>query len=156
MKNKSLILLFLLLLASSALAPTVYAQSTPDFNFQDIINALGPRNTMPELLFDILLYAIFGIGFVTMLLIPDKQLMPSLLMIAVLGLTVIAKLDIFDPTELIVLALNVGIFVIPLIVAGMLRARPGKMPAALWPAILTGLVGGGYFFIFWAMAQRVE
>ncbi|HEX2621877.1 MAG TPA: hypothetical protein VHL11_17090, partial [Phototrophicaceae bacterium] len=71
----------------------------------------------------------------------------------VIGMVVIAKLEIFDPLELGTLALNVGIFVIPLIVAGMLRGR-GKTPKALMPAILTGMLGGGYFFLFWALVQR--
>lgn len=122
---------------------------------QQLLALLGPRSGN-ELIFDIMLYITFAIGFITMVLVPDKQLLPSLIMIAVLGLVIVAKLDyltLLEPTDLPVLAINVGIFVFPLIVAGMVRSRKGT-PRAMWPAVLTGLAGGGYFFLFWALAQR--
>jgi hypothetical protein len=53
----------------------------------------------------------------------------------------------------VTLALNCGLFVIPFIVAGMLRGR-NRMARAVFPALLVGLLGGGYFFLFWALAQR--
>lgn len=134
------------------LVPTLQAQPS-EINLQEVIARLGPANTMPDLLFDILRYLIFILAFITLILVPDKQLLASLLVTAVLGMVVLAKLEIFSPIELPTLALNVGIFVIPLIVAGMLRGR-GKTPRALVPAILTGLLGGGYFFLFWALMQR--
>lgn len=137
---------------SVMLVPSVQAQPT-DINFQEILARLGPANSMPTLLFDLMRYLIFILAFITLLLVPDKQLLASLLTTAVLGMVVLAKLEIFTPVELPTLALNVGIFVIPLIVAGMLRGR-GKTPRALIPAVLTGLLGGGYFFLFWALEQR--
>jgi hypothetical protein len=152
MISKRILAFLALFFVSALLVPSVQAQTT-DIDFQQILARLGPANTMPELLFDIMRYLIFILGFITLILVPDKQLLASLLMTAVVGMVVIAKLDIFPPTDLPTLALNCGIFVIPLIVAGMLRGR-GKTPRALAPAILTGLLGGGYFFLFWALAQR--
>jgi len=121
----------------------------------EILSRLAPRRGT-ELILDLLLYTIFGIGFVTMILVPDKQLMPSLFMLGVIMAALIAKLQYMsiDRCDLITLGLNIFMFAIPMLVAGMVRARAGKTPKALWPAILTGLVGGAYFFMFWFTAQR--
>lgn len=135
----------------------VQAQEIP--SAQELLALLAPRSNrgFAYLLLDIILYVLFAIGFVTMILVPDKQLLPSLIMIAVLGLIIIAKLDyvggMLQPKELPVLAINVAIFVLPLMVAGMVRSRQGT-PRAMWPAVVTGLLGGGYFFLFWALVQR--
>lgn len=144
----ALLMVFLLM----SVIPVAFAQQRT-VDTDQIIAALGPRSSFPGILFDIMLYGIFFIGFITMMLVPDKQIFPSILMVLVLGLAIFSKLEIFDPDELPTFALNVGMFVIPLIVAGMLRGR-GKTPKALAPAILTGLIGGGYFFLFWALEQR--
>jgi len=152
--------LFLLLLMVSV--PPAFAQAAEDIELSDIIDALAPREG-DLLLVDILLYLIFVVGMVTSFLIPDKQMFPSLLIFMVLGLTVIAKLligdhtsAILDPCDLPVLAINVSIFVVPLIVAGMLRNVKGKPPKARIPAVIVGLAGGGYFFLFWAFEQRED
>jgi hypothetical protein len=145
----------LTLLLMMAFTPAIYAQGDLQVDPQQLLGLLGPRSGQ-DLIFDILLYVIFALGFVTMILVPDKQVMPSLIMIAVLALTLVAKLDyltLLEPTNIGVLAINVGIFVLPLVVAGMVRSRKGT-PRAMWPAVITGLFGGGYFFIFWALAQR--
>lgn len=155
MKRNRLLTAGLTLLLMLTFAPVIHAQGDLQVDPQQLLALLGPRSGQ-ELIFDILLYVIFAIGFVTMILVPDKQLMPSLIMIAVLALTLVAKLDyltLLEPTNIGVLAINVGIFVLPLVVAGMVRSRKGT-PRAMWPAIITGLIGGGYFFIFWALAQR--
>lgn len=139
------------------LTSVVQAQEVP--SVQELLALLGPRSNrgFAYLLLDILLYILFALGFITMILVPDKQLLPSLIMIGVLGLIIIAKLDyvggMLQPKELPVLAINVAIFVLPLMVAGMVRSRMGT-PRAMWPAIVTGLFGGGYFFLFWALVQR--
>ncbi|MCU0496527.1 MAG: hypothetical protein MUF87_04145 [Anaerolineae bacterium] len=157
MQKKHLFALLELFMLLVVFVPLSYAQS--DVDTQALLNALAPRNEMPYLLIDILLYAIFILGMITMFLVPDKQLLPGLLMVAVVGTSVISKIavseprTIFSPCDLPVLGINTFMFVIPLIVAGMVRAR-GKTPAALAPGILTGLVGGGHFFLFWALLQR--
>ena len=150
--------LFLLLLMASV--PPAFAQAAEDIQLSDIVDALAPRDG-ELLIIDILLYLVFIVGLVTSFLIPDKQMFPSLLMFAVLGMTVVAKLligdhtsAILEPCQLPVLPINVSIFVLPLIVAGMVRNVKGKPPKARWPAVITGLAGGGYFFLFWALQQR--
>lgn len=155
MNRNRLLTAGLTLLLMMAFAPVIHAQGDLQVDPQQLLALLGPRSGQ-ALIFDILLYVIFALGFVTMILVPDKQLLPSLIMIAVLALTLVAKLDyltLLEPTNIGVLAINVGIFVLPLVVAGMVRSRKGT-PRAMWPAVLTGLAGGGYFFIFWALAQR--
>lgn len=157
-RNRILIVPLTLLLLLVA-APVAYAQGNlPDAN--ELLALLGPRTNrgFNYVLLDIILYALFFMGFITMVLVPDKQLLPSLMMIAVLGLVIIAKLDyvggLLDPKELPVLGINVAIFVLPLMVAGMVRSRIGT-PKAMIPALITGFIGGGYFFLFWALVQRV-
>ncbi len=100
-----------------------------------------------------MIYGIFFIGLLTMFLVPDKQLLPQMLMVLVCGLAVFAKVDVFGPTEFPIFIINVGMFVVPFIVAGMVRGKH-KTAAAAFPAILTGMLGGGYFFLFWALMQR--
>lgn len=152
MLKKYLALGFILIVASLMMVSVVYAQAAPDIDFQEIISNLGPR-TGDLLILDILLYLIFGMGLITMLLVPDKQQVPSLIMLAVLGVAVIGKVEIFGPREFAIFVINVVMFVGPFMVAGMVRER-GRRPRALLPAILTGLLGGGYFFLFWALRQQ--
>jgi len=133
---------------------TAYAQSV-SIDFNQILARLGPR-TGTDLLFDILLYTIFGLGFVTMLLVPDKQLLASMIMVLVLFMAVLAKIELFGPTDFAVFVINVGMWVLPWIVAGMVRAphRYKRVsPKAMLPGILTGILGAGYFFLFWALKQ---
>ncbi len=153
MMTKRFLILLIAIFAGALLVPTLSAQGTIDIDFQEIIRRLGPSSGFPAILFDIMRYLIFIFAFITMLLVPDKQLLASLLMTAVLGIVIVVKLNIFSPVELATLALNCALFVIPFIVAGMLRGR-GRTPRAIYPALITGLLGGGYFFLFWALAQR--
>jgi hypothetical protein len=122
---------------------------------QEILARLAPRRGT-DLLLDLLLYTIFGIGFLTMILVPDKQLFPSVLMLGVIMAALIAKLQYvsINVCDLATFGINVFMFAIPMLVAGMVRARAGKTPKALWPAVLTGLLGGLYFFAFWAIYQQ--
>ena len=136
------------------------AQSTADLDFNDIIQALGPRSGQ-DLLWDVLLYGIFLLGLINVVLIPDKQLFASMLNLLVMGLAIVSKLlvgtgpnAILAPTDLPVLVLNVGMFTLPLIIAGMLRPVKGKSSKAMLPAILMGIMGGAYFFMYWAVEQR--
>jgi hypothetical protein len=156
------ILLTSLLLAFLFMAvPAVSAQnSLEDIEFSDIIDALGPRDG-DQLFLDILLYLIFFVGLITTFLVPDKQMTVQLLVFLTLLLAVIAKLlvgthpsAIFGPCDIAVLAINVILFVAPLIAAGMLRPVKGKRSKAMMPAIILGLLGGGYFFMFWSIEQR--
>jgi hypothetical protein len=161
MARNRILLVLLALLVMLAAAPVAHAQSTADINFSDIIDALGPRSG-DALLWDVFLYAIFFIGLLNIFLIPDKQLFPAMLNLLVMGLAVVSKLlvgypphdPVLSPVDFPVLVFNAGMFVLPLIIAGMQRSVKGKPSKATIPAILMGLLGGGYFFLFWAMEQR--
>jgi hypothetical protein len=122
---------------------------------QQILARLAPR-TGTDLILDLMLYTLFGIGFITMILVPDKQMLPSILMLGVIMAALIAKLQYvgINVCDLATFAVNVFMFAIPMLVAGMVRGRSGKTPKALWPAVLTGLIGGMYFFMFWALYQQ--
>jgi hypothetical protein len=50
------------------------------------------------------------------------------------------------------LILNVIMFTFPLLSAGLIRAR--KKGKVIPPAIITAVVGGVYFFLFWFIEQR--
>jgi hypothetical protein len=153
-KRRSII--FLLLWLMIMIVPAVSAQRQIP-SFSEIMSHLGPRTGI-DLLFDILLYAIFLIGLVTLLLIPDKQLLATLTTTAVIAVSVITKIGvptIFDQCSFAPLVLNVIMFTFPLIVAGMVRQR-GATPKALAPAILLGLLGGAYFFLYWAVVQSKQ
>ncbi|MFW5691217.1 MAG: hypothetical protein ACOCXZ_01840 [Chloroflexota bacterium] len=166
LRNRLLMILLLGFVLIITASPTL-AQQTNDINFNDIVEALGPRQGQ-ALLFDILLYLIFFIGLINTVLIPDKQLLVSLLNYAVLALVVISKLlidvvndggeffpsAILESTDFAVLPINAAIFIFPLLMAGLLRSVKGKRSNALFPSLLMGLLGGAYFFMFWAIEQN--
>lgn len=151
MARRRLTIILLFALVTLSVTPVVYAQDTSQIG-NDLVAKLAPRQGQ-NLLFDIMLYAIFFMSLITTALIPDKQLLPSLIMTSVMGMAVISKLEIFTPDHLGTLVLNAGMFTLPMIVAGLVRARHGT-PKALAPAALTGLLGGAYFFLLWALVQR--
>lgn len=162
MTRKHFMLILLYILLALLVVPTVYAQGTTDLEFSDIVDAIGPR-TGRDLLWDVMLYMIFFLALINMFMIPDKQLMVTILNFIVMGLAIMSKLlvgtenttdRVFQRGDLPVLVFNVGMFVIPLIMAGMLRSVKGKRPKAIYVCIIMGLLGGAYFFMFWAMEQR--
>lgn len=125
-------------------------------SLQDILFLIGPQSG--QLGWTILLYIIFFFGFITMLVMPDKNLVPTLLIGAVLLAAVIAKLSIsarpplLEKKEFGMLILNVVMFTFPLLSAGLIRAR--KKGKVIPPAIITAVFGGVYFFLFWFIEQR--
>ncbi|GEM_PF-822528 len=144
------------------------AQDGTGIQLSDIGALLSPREGN-DLLFDIMLYLIFFLGMVNSLLIPDKQLFQTMLNISVVACAVISKLlvggvlyDTFDgvkvytipPCDFPVLIINVWMFVMPMIVAGMLRSVKGKKTQGIPVSIFMGLIGGAYFFLFWALKQQ--
>lgn len=160
MSRKGLLVILLLFVGLFVIVPAAFAQSGSDISVDDIIDAIGPRDG-EELIWDILLYLIFFLSIVTMFLIPDKQLTATLLNFTVLFLAVISKLLVstepgafISPCDLPVLGINAGLFALPLIMAGMVRTRKVGNPPAMITGIATGLMGGGYFFLFWFMAQQ--
>lgn len=158
MKRKHLLLFVLFVFFLFVNVPALVAQSTTDLEFSDILDALGPRSGQ-DLLWDIMLYLIFFLGVINMMLIPDKQMLPSLLNFTVMGLAIVSKLLVgsgrtIEPTDFPVLVFNAGMFVLPLVIAGMVRSVKGKPSKAIFPAMIMALLGGGYFFLYWALEQK--
>ena len=150
-RQKRVVILVLLTFMVLSLAPVAHAQDVPNIPFSEIPARLLPQSD--TMLWDILLYLIFFLALITSFLVPDKQMLPTLIITLVMGMAVVDKLHIFPPGHFATLVLNAGIFVLPLIVAGMVRARQGT-PKAMAPAALTGILGGIYFFLYWAIEQR--
>lgn len=125
-------------------------------NLQDILFLIGPQSG--QLGWTILLYIIFIFALITMLVMPDKNLVPTLLIGAVMLCAVVAKLSIsarppiLEKKEFGMLIINIIMFTFPLLTAGLVRAKKkGKVVA---PAIMTAIFGGVYFFLFWFIEQR--
>ena len=122
---------------------------------QEILKLLGPNTG--DMLWNILLYIIFILALMTLFTMPNKNMLPSLLMGAVLIATVIAKLStsctqpILRSREFGMFLINVVIFVFPLLVAGIIRARKKGRTVIL--SITTGIFGGMYFFFYWFLEQ---
>ena len=137
--------------------PVANAQDK-SIDVNEIINSLKPREGT-ELIYDIMLYLIFFLCFINMGFISDKQLFVSLLNFGVMGLAVVSKLlvgsekeDILSPTDFPTLVLNVGLMIVPLAIAGMVRKDKGqKTNKAVLPAIIAGVTGAMYFALFWYM-----
>ncbi len=125
-----------------------YLAQSITLNPQQLISRLGPRTGI-ELVYDIFLYIIFFLALIVMFMQSDKQLVPTILAGLVGALAVIAKLNVFLPKEFGSLVVNAGIFVFPLITAGITKAKKSQ-PLA----IIAGVLGGVYFFIFWVISQR--
>jgi hypothetical protein len=115
---------------------------------QDILSKLAPRGGV-ELLYDIFLYIIFFLAVITMFMQSDKQTLPTILMAAVAAFAVIGKLNIMTPKAFGTLIINIGMGVIPLIVAGITKAKKSQAPL-----VIGGVLGMVYFIIFWLVSQR--
>lgn len=129
-----------------------------DIDFQEIVFLLSP-GTGQTLIWSIFLYIIFFFGVVTLLSIPDKNMIPTLLMAAVLLFAIVGKLSvtaaardaIIRPKDFGMFVINAGMFLFPLIAVGMIRSRKSKATA---PALITSLTAGVYFFLYWFIAQQ--
>lgn len=125
-------------------------------NLQEILFLIGPQSG--QLGWTILLYIIFFFALITMLVMPDKNLVPTLLIGAVMLCAVIAKLSIsarppiLEKKEFGMLIINIIMFTFPLLTAGLVRAK--KKGKVVPPAIMTAIFGGVYFFMFWFIEQR--
>jgi hypothetical protein len=119
----------------------------------------------PNALFSILLYIIFFLAVIVLFTLPDKNLVATLLIAAVVICAVVAKLSlsardagidpIFTRGEFGMLAINALMFTFPFIVAGVTRKnRLARGVKSTLPAILCGLFAGVYFFLFWVLVQR--
>lgn len=127
-----------------------------NIDMSDIMVYIGP-GTGQNIIWSVFLYVIFFLALITLFLIPNKNMVPTLLMAGVLLCAVIAKISlaqrrgaILETKEFGMLVINVCMFIFPLIAVGLARARKNKMAA---PAILTSLIAGAYFFLFWVIVQ---
>jgi hypothetical protein len=120
----------------------------PQLDIQEIIRLLSPRSGT-DLLFDIMLYAIFLFGLITMFMQSDKTLLPTLMMAAVVLIAVISKLQVIPPRNIISLILNAVMAIFPAMVAASTKA-PKSRPTA----ILTSLFGFVYTVTFLLFVQQ--
>jgi len=95
---------------------------------------------------------------ITLFIMPDKNMVPTLLIAGVLLFAMVAKLSlatkvnpILTRREFGMLVINVGMLVFPMIAAATIRA---KKKTAIGPAIITGFLGFIYFFTYWLLVQR--
>jgi hypothetical protein len=135
-----------------------------DIDFRAILNLLGP-GTGQTVIWSVILYVLFFLAMLTLFKVPEKNMIPTLLMGTVLLFIIVAKLSISAPPRDAIIqkkdfgmcAINIAIGVFPLIAVGMTRttsrvARRSNPAAA--PAILTAVVGIIYFFGYWLAVQQ--
>jgi hypothetical protein len=115
---------------------------------QDILSKLGPRSGT-NLIYDIFLYVLFFLNLIIMFMQSDKQMVPTVFAGLAAALAVVAKLDVIPPKEFGSLVVNAGVFVLPLIIAGITRAKK-SVPLS----VISGILAGVYFFAFWFFNQR--
>ncbi|MCA0452468.1 MAG: hypothetical protein LCI00_00660 [Chloroflexi bacterium] len=121
----------------------------PDVNIQEVIANLLPRTDGFNLVYDIFLYIIFVLNLILMFGQSDKQTIPTIFAGGAAALAVIAKLDVFTPKTFGSLIVNAGMFVLPLIVVGISRAKKVQ-PLG----VISGVLAAIYFFMFWFFSQR--
>ncbi|MEL6268748.1 MAG: hypothetical protein AAFV33_12000 [Chloroflexota bacterium] len=119
-----------------------------DFTFGEIMAQLS-LNSDPGLLWNLLIYTCFFLNLIAFFMQDDKDLMSTLTIGGTLALLMIAKLNIVEPKALLSLIMNVCIFVFPIIVTGMSKAKKSKPLTAI-----AGFFGAVYFFGYWAFFQR--
>ena len=115
---------------------------------QQVLSHLGPRGGI-NLFYDILLYLIFILDLVFMFGQSDKQTITTIMAGGAAALAVVAKLDVFTPKSFGSLIVNAGMFILPLLVVGISKAKKVQ-PLGVISAVLSAL----YFFAFWLISQR--
>ena len=115
---------------------------------QQILSHLAPRGGI-NLLYDIVLYIVFIMDLILMFGQSDKQTIPTIMAGGAAALAVIAKLDVFTPRSFGSLIVNAGMFVLPLLVVGISKAKKVQ-PLGVISAVFSAL----YFFAFWFFSQR--
>jgi len=120
----------------------------PQVTLQQVLAHLAPRSGV-NLIYDIVLYIVFVLDLVLMFGQSDKQTMTTVMAGGAAALAVVAKLDVFRPREFGSLIVNAGMFVLPLLVVGISKAKKVQ-PLGVISAIFSAL----YFFAYWFFAQR--
>ncbi|KXK22901.1 MAG: hypothetical protein UZ15_CFX003000791 [Chloroflexi bacterium OLB15] len=130
-------------------------------NVQEILVLLGPGSG--DLVWNIMIYAVFFLALISLLLMPDKNLLPTLLVAGVMFAAVVAKLSlsvgfgqrpILKECEFGMLIINIVMFIFPLLAAGILRAK--KKAKVVIPLILCAITGFLFFFLYWLLVQNVQ
>ena len=130
-------------------------------NPQDIVTLLSPGSGQ-VLVWSIFLYLIFFFALIMLFTMPDKNMLPTLLVATTLLFAIVAKLSvsatsvrggrpIIGNKDFGMFVINVGMVVFPLIAVGMTRARKNK---AVAPGLAVSLIAAVYFFMFWLIAQH--
>lgn len=129
------------------------------FDVQDALQLLALGQGQ-NIIWSLFLYVIFFLSLITLFLIPDKNMIPTLLMAGLLLAVIIVKVSlaptgqpVVPRTGFAIFILNIAMGAIPFIVTGMVRARHGKNKVAP-PAILAGIFGFTYFFLYWLVVIR--
>jgi hypothetical protein len=115
---------------------------------QQVLSHLAPRSGV-NLIYDIILYIVFVLDLILMFGQSDKQTITTIMAGGAAALAVIAKLDVFRPREFGSLVVNAGMFVLPLLVVGISKAKKVQ-PLGVISAVFSAI----YFFAFWFFAQR--
>jgi hypothetical protein len=126
---------------------------------QDIVAIIRPADV-----WDVFIYGIFFLSLISLAFIPDKNIQPTMLMSAVLLFALVDKvrkaagaaqalpIEGLDNNGFATLLLHIGMFVFPMMSAGLLRVRGKQGQQARPLLILTGLVAGiyavGFFLTF--------
>jgi threonine/homoserine efflux transporter RhtA len=119
-----------------------------DLTLEAILRQLGPRSGI-ELLYDIFLYIIFFMNLALMFMQGDKELVTTIMAGGAAACAVLGKLEVFPPTEFGSLLVNVAMFVLPIITAGVTNAKKSR-PVG----VISAVFGGIYFAIYLLYAQR--
>lgn len=136
-------------------------------NFKDVLALLGP-GTGQVLIWSIFLYVIFFLALFTLLKVPDKNMVPTLLIAVTLLFAIVAKLSVSAPNvpgskpiiakkDFGMFVINIGMAVFPLLSVGMTRVSSRvkrRSNPSTGPAILTSLIAFVFFFLFWLLAQH--
>jgi threonine/homoserine/homoserine lactone efflux protein len=130
-------------------------------NINDIGTLLG-FGSGSDIIWNFGLYVIFFLSLFSMFRMPDKNMVPTLLIGAVLALAVIAKISINaryigeDPVltnrEFGMFVVNAGMVVFPFVAAGMVRAK--KKGPVIGASVLTGIFALVYLLMFGILEQR--
>lgn len=129
-----------------------------NINLQELLRLLSPGQGQ-DLLWSIFLYLIFFFALLTLFLMPDKNMVPTLLTGAVLLMSIIAKVSLASTTPIFargsfgMVMMNVGMAVLPLIVAGMARTNKRRSKVR-GPAIFGGIFGLLYFIMYLIFVTR--
>ncbi len=117
-------------------------------SIQQILSHLAPRSGI-NLIYDIMLYIIFIMDLILMFGQSDKQTIPTIFAGGAAALAVIAKLDVFTPKSFGSLMVNSAMFVLPLLVVGISKAKKVQ-PLG----VISGIFSALYFFAYWFFSQR--